>query len=69
MLKADNRCMIYAARPFGCRTHFCQPAGGIMERRTVVDLIHRLEQLDTELGGDGAHEIERALLSALNQWD
>jgi hypothetical protein len=23
-----SRCLIYQARPFGCRTHFCEAAGG-----------------------------------------
>ena len=25
---ATSRCLIYADRPFGCRTHFCRAAGG-----------------------------------------
>src|SRR5690349_8150532 len=33
------RCMIYADRPFGCRTHFCKAAGGPYARREVSDLI------------------------------
>ena len=29
MLKRETgKCMIYADRPFGCRTHFCEAAGG-----------------------------------------
>ena len=28
LLGDDGRCIIYAGRPFGCRTHFCAAAGG-----------------------------------------
>ena len=46
----NGRCVIYADRPFGCRTHFCEAAGGPYERREVVDLIRRLEEARAELG-------------------
>ena len=46
LLAPDGRCLIYAGRPFGCRTHFCAAAGGPYARREVIDLIHRLEDLD-----------------------
>ena len=46
---ATSRCLIYADRPFGCRTHFCRAAGGPYERREVLDLIRRLEAVDTAL--------------------
>ena len=55
------RCLIYAGRPFGCRTHFCEAAGGMMDRRQVIDLIRRLEILDGETGGDGSKPLESAL--------
>ena len=29
----SGRCLIYADRPFGCRTHFCAAAGGPLARR------------------------------------
>lgn len=60
-----GRCLIYAARPFGCRTHFCAAAGGPYARREVVDLIHRLEALDADLGGDGALPLPAAVERAL----
>jgi Fe-S-cluster containining protein len=67
MLHADTgRCMIYADRPFGCRTHFCAAAGGPYARRDVVDLIHRLEALDAALGGDGARMLPGAVADALS---
>ena len=40
---ATGKCLIYADRPFGCRTHFCRAAGGPYARREVLDLIRRLE--------------------------
>jgi len=60
-----GRCLIYDGRPFGCRTHFCAAAGGPYARSEVVDLIHRLEGIDTELGGGEARPLSAALQSAL----
>ncbi|MEA3213049.1 MAG: hypothetical protein QOE70_6106 [Chthoniobacter sp.] len=62
-----GRCLIYEGRPFGCRTHFCAAAGGPYARREVVDLIHRLEVLDQELGGDGALPLPAAVERALRE--
>lgn len=59
------RCLIYADRPFGCRTHFCAAAGGPYARRDVIDLIRRLEDIDTALGGDGPRMLQGAVQSAL----
>jgi hypothetical protein len=58
-----KRCLAYEGRPFGCRTHFCKAAGGPMERTEVLDLIRRLEALDSSLGGDGSHSLTPHLLS------
>ena len=65
LLGTHGRCMIYEGRPFGCRTHFCAAAGGPYARREVVDLIHRLEDLDRTLGGDGALPLPAAVGRAL----
>ena len=65
LLGKDNRCTIYAHRPFGCRTHFCQPAGGMYPRKHIADLIQRLEALDEQLGGDGSRDLEPAVADAL----
>jgi Fe-S-cluster containining protein len=65
LLARDGRCLIYAGRPFGCRTHFCAAAGGPYARREVSDLIHRLEDLDARLGGDGARPLPAAVQAAL----
>jgi len=61
----NGRCLIYESRPFGCRTHYCRKAGGPYERREVLDLIRRLEAVDSRLGGDGAHPIQSAVAAAL----
>lgn len=60
-----SRCLIYADRPFGCRTHFCRAAGGPYPRREVLDLIRRLEKIDEDLGGKGAQKLPVAVGSAL----
>jgi len=62
-----GKCMIYESRPFGCRTHFCQAAGGPMDRHEVLDLIRRLEQIDTQLEGDGPHALPQAVSWALEE--
>jgi len=68
LLKRETgRCMIYADRPFGCRTHFCAAAGGPHPRKPILDLIRRLEELDHQLGGDGPRKIEAALVTALDE--
>lgn len=67
LLKADGRCMIYADRPLGCRTHFCEAAGGPYPRKQVLDLIRRLEEVDLHLGGDGPQKIQIAIASALEE--
>jgi len=65
MLEArSGRCLIYADRPFACRTHFCEAAGGPYSRREVLDLIRRLEAISATLGGDGP----RPITSALAAW-
>jgi Fe-S-cluster containining protein len=61
MLRADGKCMIYADRPFGCRTHFCAAAGGPYARPEVLDLIRRLEAVDTQLEGSGPRALEAAV--------
>lgn len=68
LLKSETgRCLIYADRPFGCRTHFCDAAGGPYPRKQVLDLIRRLEAVDELLDGDGPHAIHTALEDALDK--
>jgi Fe-S-cluster containining protein len=63
-----SRCLIYESRPFGCRTHFCQAAGGPYPRTHVLDLVRRLEEIDQTLGGDGSHPIEKSITAALSDF-
>jgi Fe-S-cluster containining protein len=63
----SGQCLIYADRPFGCRTHFCAAAGGPLARRDVIDLIRRLEIVDENLGGDGPHRLQSAVAAALTE--
>lgn len=65
--RETGRCMIYADRPFGCRTHFCEAAGGPYARKQVLDLIRRLEDVDRILGGDGPRKIQSAVAGALEE--
>lgn len=66
LLGRNGRCMIYAHRPFGCRTHFCAAAGGPYPRKDVADLIRKLEAIDEQLGGDGPRPIQGAVADALD---
>lgn len=65
LLDPQGRCLIYKDRPFGCRTHFCAAAGGPYARREVSDLIHRLEEIDAQLCGDGSRPLPAAVKEAL----
>ena len=65
--RVSGKCLIYADRPFGCRTHFCAAAGGPLARREVLDLIRRLETLDARLGGDGPRKLPGAVTAALRE--
>ncbi|MCW1887223.1 YkgJ family cysteine cluster protein [Luteolibacter flavescens] len=61
----NNRCQIYEGRPFGCRTHFCDAAGGPATRKEVRDLIQRLEDIDHRLGGNGGVNLPGAVAAAM----
>ena len=65
--RVTGNCLIYADRPFGCRTHFCAAAGGPMARREVVDLIRRLETIDAQLAGDGPQKLAAAVTATLRE--
>ena len=58
---ATARCLIYDSRPFGCRTHFCHPAGGPYSRRDVAGLIYKLEEIARRLGGSEARPLATAV--------
>jgi Fe-S-cluster containining protein len=65
--RLTGSCLVYADRPFGCRTHFCAAAGGPMARREVLDLIRRLETIDALLGGNGPRKLAAAVAAALRE--
>ena len=65
--RTSGKCLIYTDRPFACRTHFCAAAGGPMSRYEVSDLIHRLETIDVQLGGDGPRKLPGAVNAALGE--
>ena len=65
--RTSDRCLIYADRPLGCRTHFCVAAGGPIARHDVLDLIRRLETVDAQLSGDGPHKLPAAVDAALEE--
>jgi uncharacterized protein len=65
--KETGNCLVYDDRPFGCRTHFCAAAGGPVERREVLDLIRRLEDVDLTLNGDGPRPLQSAVADALEE--
>ena len=68
LLKRETGCcMIYTDRPFGCRTHFCEAAGGAYPRKHVLDLIRRLEEVDRRLKGDEPRKIQAAVAAALDE--
>ena len=62
-----GNCLIYENRPFGCRTHFCDAAGGPLARREVLDLIRRLENVDATLNGNGPHSLQDAIADAIEE--
>ena len=63
LLGHDNRCVVYADRPLGCRTFFCGRAtrGAGPEREELRELVRRLQDLASrhELGGERARPITR----------
>src|ERR1700730_14608529 len=65
--RQTGNCLIYQARPFGCRTHFCSAAGGPVARRDVIDLIRRLEHVDLALNGNGPRILQNAVAEALEE--
>ncbi len=62
-----GKCMVYEARPFGCRTHFCTAAGGPYGRKEVLDLIRRLEVVDFQTGGVGPLPLPTAMKQIMSE--
>jgi len=46
LLGDDGRCRVYASRPFGCRTYFCEKMeGGKFPRAAVQEIARRIADL------------------------
>lgn len=62
LLDPTGRCSIYASRPFGCRTFFCERARSdrYVPHREMLVLLGRLKALNGPLGSEG-RPLTRAL--------
>jgi Fe-S-cluster containining protein len=49
LLASDQRCRIYASRPFGCRTFFCDHAEAAFRRKLPRDAIQALSRRVADL--------------------
>jgi Fe-S-cluster containining protein len=67
MLGEDARCTVYASRPLGCRTFFCDRAlqGDPVSQRDVNDFVRRIREVSLGLG-PGADQ-GRPLTNALRR--
>jgi Fe-S-cluster containining protein len=67
LLDAAGRCAVYAARPLGCRTFYCDRADAAtkVKQREVNDLVRRMRDLAARHapGGDLGRPLTRALAS------
>src|SRR5579871_6476710 len=67
LLSDDGRCRIYASRPFGCRTFFCNhaqaSAGARLPRRALNELGRRVAELSARF--DPQDPRPRSLATAL----
>jgi Fe-S-cluster containining protein len=65
MLAEDGRCAVYASRPLGCRTFYCDLAtpGAKVKQREINALVRRIQDIAArhEPGGDRGRPLTRAL--------
>ena len=67
LLTAEGRCAIYAHRPLGCRTFYCDRAskgdGAAVRHKEVTALVRRVQAIAArhEPGGDQGRPLTRAL--------
>lgn len=65
LLEGSGRCSVYAERPLGCRTYYCEraQAGAGPSRDDLRELVRALQDLAArhELGGELARPLMRAL--------
>jgi Fe-S-cluster containining protein len=65
---AGRRCTVYADRPFGCRTYFCERAsGGRHPLEATVALSRKLEALAVEAAPDDSAAGPRPILDWLRE--
>ncbi|HEY4119653.1 MAG TPA: YkgJ family cysteine cluster protein [Byssovorax sp.] len=64
LLRADGRCSVYAARPLGCRTFYCDRAteGGRVKHAEVQALVRAVREIAArhEPGGEDGRPLTRA---------
>ena len=64
-LDASGRCAVYATRPLGCRTFYCEraEAGGKVKQREVNALVRRIQDIAArhQPDGDKGRPLTRAL--------
>jgi uncharacterized protein len=65
LLDGGGRCTVYAERPLGCRTFYCERArrGAGPSREDLRELVRELQELAErhEMGGERARPLTRAL--------
>jgi uncharacterized protein len=65
MLTAEGRCVVYASRPLGCRTFYCDRAepGERVHHRQINALVRRIQDLASrhQPEGDRGRPLTRAL--------
>jgi uncharacterized protein len=65
LLDGAGRCAVYAARPLGCRTFFCDRAesGGKVKQREVNALVRRIQEIAAkhEVDGDKGRPLTRVI--------
>ncbi len=65
LLDRGGRCSVYAERPLGCRTFYCERArrGAGPSREDLRELVRELQELAErhEMGGERARPLTRAL--------
>lgn len=67
LLDAKGRCSVYDARPFGCRTYYCDRAirSSDVGQRDINEFVRRIRDIAArhEVGGDQGKPLRRALTS------
>lgn len=71
LLDAAGRCSIYASRPLGCRTFYCERAtlGSPVRQREVNAFVRRIQDISArhEPAGDRGRPLTRALAAAVSR--